>query len=146
MAQLLGVRHIVRLISIIVALGLILLSAGCSGPKQPVSFYLSNQGPTSGGNSIPTNTAALVVTRLRSVYADFTGRTVSISFFQPDADVIEKLTADNIGKTMAVVQGTNVLDVGPIAAVVPPNASLMFRVNTNLDFQSVYRELLKLSP
>jgi len=98
-----------RPLSIITTFSLTLLFAGCGGPKEPVSFYLSSQKPTSGSSFVPTNPPVLVVTRLTFVAPDTDQHTISIKFFPADASVIEKLTTENFGKTVVIVQGTNVL-------------------------------------
>ena len=55
------VRHIMRAPNTIVALSLILLFAGCSGTKESVSFYLSDQKPPEARGVIPAGSASLVV-------------------------------------------------------------------------------------
>lgn len=135
---------IMRPLSIIIALGFTLLFAGCGGIKGPVSFYLSNEEPTSSGGLIPTNPPALVVARLRSVFPDPARHTITINFFPADASAIQAFTTDNIGKTVVMVQGSNVLSVAKVLSPVPPDAGLMIPVNTNLDFRSVYRALSRL--
>jgi hypothetical protein len=135
-----------RRLHIIVTLGLTLLFFGCSRePVKPLSFYLSEQKPTYGDLAIPTNLAALVVSRLQFITPDMAQHTISIRLLPADASAIEKLTTDNFGKTVVMVQGTNVLSVSSILAPVPAQADFMFPVNTNLDFGSVCRELSNLS-
>ena len=138
-----AVRHIMRAPNAIIALGLILLFAGCR-PKEPVSFYLSDQKPSMGGGSIPVGPATLVVSKLQFVGPDEAQRTISIKFILSDASAIERMTTENIGKTIVMVQGTNVLSVSKVFAPVLPDAGLMFPVNTNLDFESVYRAISRL--
>jgi len=133
-----------RPLSIITTFSLTLLFAGCGDPKEPVSFYLSSQKPTSGSSFVPTNPPVLVVTRLTFVAPDTDQHTISIKFLPSDANAIEKLTTENFGKTVVIVQGTNVLSAAVVSAPVPPDAGFMFPVNTNLDFENVYRSLSRL--
>jgi hypothetical protein len=134
-----------RILSVITMLSLTLLFAGCSGPKEePVSFYLSSQKLTSGSATIPTNPPVLVVTRLTFVAADAEQHTITIKFLPADASAIQKLTTENIGGTVVIVQRSNVISAAVVSAPVPPDAGLMFPVNTNLDFESVYRAISRL--
>ena len=130
--------------NIIIALGLILLFAGCGGPKEPVSFYLSDQKPSEARGVIPAGSASLVVSKLTFVASDPDQHTISIKFLPADASAIEKLTRDNIFKTVVIVQGSNVISAAVVSTPVPPDAGFMFPVNTNLDFESVYRALSRL--
>jgi hypothetical protein len=133
-----------RTLSIIITLNLTLLFVGCGGPKEPVSFYLSSQKPTFDIGTISTNTPALVVTRLTFVASDTDQHTISIKFLPADADVIQKLTTENIGGTVVMVQGSNVISASVVSAPIPPDAGFTFPVNTNLDFESVLRALSRL--
>lgn len=97
-----------------------------------------------GRDSIPTGPATLVVSRLAFVDPDEAQHTITVKFIPKDASAIEKLTIASIGKTIVIVQGSNVLSVAVVSAPVPPEAGLMIPVNTNLDFECAYRALLRL--
>ena len=133
-----------RVLNILIGLSLTLLYAGCSGSKEPVSFYLSDQKPAKGGGSVPAGPATLLVSKLRLVAPHEAEHMITIKFIPSDASAIDKLTTENLGKTIVMVQGTNVLSVSRVFTPVHPDGGLMFPVNTNLDFDSVYRALLKL--
>jgi hypothetical protein len=94
---------------------------------------------------IPTNAPALVVSQVLRVAGEPAQRKVTIKLSPPDAGVIEKLTTDNPGKKVVIVQGTNVLATPRITGPILARAAIVFRINTNVDFERTYRELVRLS-
>jgi hypothetical protein len=136
----------VRALCKIVTLSLAFFYLGCSRePGKPLSFYLSDQEPTFGSGVIPATPATLVINKLQFVITDAAQHIMTIKFFPADASTIEKLTIDNFGKTVVMVQGTNVLCMSRISVPVGEKAAMIFPVRTNLDFEIVTRELLNLS-
>ena len=132
--------------SYIITLGLIFLCAGCS--KQagiPLRFYLSEQEPKDSVAAIPNGQPALVVSQVQLVASDPSQRKLTIKLFPPDATAFEKLTTDNYGQTIVLVQGSKVLASPRVSEPIPARAGITFPVSTNLDFQSVYRRLQALS-
>ena len=136
-----------RALHIIVTLGLMFLCYGCTSKQAgvPLSFYLSDQEPKNGVATVPDGQAALVVGQLQFVASDAAQRKLTIKLFPADASVFEKLTTDNFGKTIVLVQGSNMLASPRVSEPIPAQAGITFPVSTNLDFQSVYRELQRLS-
>lgn len=139
-------HHVMRAFQITIVLSLTLLYCGCRRePATPLSFYLSDQEPSIKGTSIPTNSPVLTVTRLRFVAPDNSVRKITIKFYPKDADAVEKLTTDNLGKTVVMIQGTNVLTVSRVTVPISARAGFLFPVSTNVDFDAAVRELLRLS-
>ena len=125
--------------------GFMLLLFGCSKePGVPLSFYLSDSDQSSAVG-IPTNTAALVVSEVAMVAAEPAQGRVTIKLLPADASVFEKLTTDNFGKMVVVVQGTNIIATPRITQPIPVQAGIMLPIRTNVDFELTYRNLLKLS-
>lgn len=123
----------------------LLLLFGCSKePGVPLSFYLSNQ-EQSGPIVVPTNKAALVVTEIELVAPEVAQRRVTIKLLAADASSFEKLTTDNFGKTLVIVQGTNLLAAPKIKEPILAQASVVLPIGTNVDFEHTYWELRKLS-
>ena len=134
-----------RALQFSVICGFMLLLAGCSRePGVPLSFHLSDLEP-SGIATVPTNTAALVVSQVDMVAPDAAERKITVKLLSADAGVFEKLTTDNFGKTLIVIQGTNVLSAARILQPIPVQAGVILPIGTNVDFEHTYRELLKLS-
>jgi len=125
--------------------GYTLLLFGCTkDPGVPLSFYLSDQDQSSAV-AVPTNTAALAVSQVEMVASDATQRKVTIKLLAADASAFEKLTTDNFGKTLIMVQGSNVLAAPRISEPISAQAGIIVPIGTNVDFEHTYRELLKLS-
>jgi hypothetical protein len=123
----------------------LLLLFGCSKePGVPLSFYLSDQ-ESRGPVVVPTNAAAFVVTQVEGVGSEAAHRKVTIKLLASDASAFEKLTRDNLWKTLVVVQGTNVLATPKISDPIPARGAIVFRIGTNVNFENTYRDLLKLS-
>jgi hypothetical protein len=123
----------------------LLLLSGCS--KQvgvPLSFHLSDQKQGDPA-TLPKDKPALVVKQVEVFEHDAAQRKVSIKLLPTDSRAFEKLTADNIGKTLIFVQGSNVLMAPKNLHPIPAGTIISFSISTNLDFESVYQELLKLS-
>src|SRR5258705_6580517 len=114
--------------------GFILLLFGCSHKEAgvPLSFYLTDQDPN-GAAAIPTNAAALTVSELEMMASEPAVRRITIKLVPSDAGVFEKLTTDNFGKTVVVVQGTNVLATPRITQPIPVRAGIMLPISTNVD-------------
>jgi len=125
--------------------GFSILLAGCGKEAAAsLSFHLSDQDQ--GGTAIvPTSAAALVVTQVETVASEATQRRITIKLLPADASIFEKLTKDNSGKTLIIVLGRNVLATQKISQPVPAWAAINFALNTNLDFEGVYPQILKLS-
>lgn len=118
---------------------------GCSNQAGvPLSFYLCGEDYDSQ-SGIPTNAPALVVSQVLMVAGEPALGRVTIKLSPPDAGVFEKLTTDNFGKTVVVVQGTNVIATPRITQPIPVQAGIMLPISTNVDFGGTYRELLRLS-
>ena len=79
------------------------------------------------------------------VASDAAQRKVTIKLLAADASAFEKLTADNFGKTLIMVQGSNVLAAPRISEPISAQAGIIVPIGTNVDFEHTYRELLKLS-
>lgn len=125
---------------------LMLSLAGCGGkPAVPLSFYLNEQEQQKGVAIGPESKAALVVSRVEMVAPDVVKRNVTIKLLPADANAFEKLTTDNLGKTVTIVQGSNVLATPRIFEPIPAQAGVTFPIGTNIDFESAYRELVRLS-
>jgi hypothetical protein len=110
----------------------------------PRSLYLCAEDYDSR-SGIPTNAPALVVSQVQMVAGEPTLGKVTIKLSPPDAAVFEKLTTDNFGKTVVVVQGTNVLATPRITQPISAQAGIMIPISTNVDFGRAYQELLRLS-
>ena len=124
--------------------GFVLLLVACSKkPALPLSFYVMDQevDPT---RAIPTNAPTLVVSQVQAVFPEPAEGRVSIKLMPRDAAEFEKLTTDNLGKTVVVVQGTNVISMPRITGPIPVRARIMMPISTNIDFGRTYRELAKL--
>lgn len=134
-----------RILHISLICGFMLPLLGCT--KQagvPLSFHLSDQNYDSAAG-IPTNAPSLVVSQLQMVAAEPAQGRVTIKLFPADAGVFEKLTTDNFGKTVVVVQGTNIVATPRITQPIPVQAGIMLPISTNVDFGRTHQELLKLS-
>ena len=110
----------------------------------PLSLYFTDQEQQDAA-AIPAKTPELVLTQVAMVASDAPKRRITIKLLQADADAFEKLTTRNIGKTLIIVQGSKVLTTPKILETISARAGMTFTVSTNLDFESVDRELFKLS-
>jgi len=131
---------------IFITLGIVLLLCGCRHKEktEPLAFYLSKPAPT-GASVEAEKKPSLVVSKLDMVAPDQGQRKVTIKLLDSDAAAFEKLTSRNIGKTLILVQGGNVLADATVSQAIPVTAGIMVSVNTNIDFENACLNLLKLS-
>jgi hypothetical protein len=124
----------------------LLLLFGCSSKEAgvPLRFNLSDQDQN-GAAVIPTNAAALAVSEMQMVRAETPQRRITIKLLPTDASAFERLTTDNFGKTVVVVQGTNVVATTRISEPISAQAGIILPIRTNVDFEHTYQDLLKLS-
>jgi len=129
-----------------IAVGLALLLCGCSHKEKnvPLAFYLSAPAVT-GEPTRAEDKPALVVSKLDFVAPDIAGRKVAIKLKGNDAKEFETLTAKNIGRTLILVQGGNVVANATLSEAIPPDAGIRVSVNTNIDFERACLNLIKLS-
>jgi hypothetical protein len=129
-----------------IALGLALLLCGCSHKEKvvPLAFYLSAPAVT-GQPTHAEDKPSLVVSRLEFVAPDAGQRKVAIKLKDKDAKEFEALTAKNIGRTLILVQGGNVVADATLSEAIPPEAGIRVDVNPNIDFERACLNLIKLS-
>ena len=94
--------------------------------------------------AMPTNTPSLVVSNLQMVGVEPAQGRVTVRLFPQDAGAFERLTEENQGKTLILVQGTNILAAPKIVGRIPAQAGIMIPISTNADFGGTVQELLKL--
>ena len=121
-----------------------MLLAGCSKePGVPLFFHLSD-GNMAQTVAVPTNSPSLVVSNLQMVGVEPAQGRVTVRLFPQDAGAFERLTEENQGKTLILVQGTNILAAPKIVGRIPAQAGIMIPISTNADFGGTVQELLKL--
>jgi hypothetical protein len=107
----------------------------------PLAFYVHE---VNAGASARTNDPALLVSTIEVVGAEPAQRRITVKLLASDAESLQKLTADNVGKMLMVAQGSNIISSAMI--VVPiGRAPFMVPVGTNANFERTCQELLALS-